>query len=355
LINGLLIGLAIGLGAWGQEALRIARLPVSFYLPSLLLGIALVVVLCGLVGWLTGRLGKPLITVPLWALTGVLSMFIMAYLPFYGRSLTVWLIDSRFWGRAVFPFTLEATSTGLVLGSFLIVLTLAGLGILQSYRLENIASESDQRGRLKARGWVSLLLPLPLVFLAAMVTQNVRPNPAAAAAELVNRAIPRAQAYEGDLRELNEDGISYAAFRPVQTIIDGDYTLSIVDVNTLTSTVIIGVEFAGGNWVYCRVISGQLNFCYDAAPPYTTGLRSLITGGPLPEECRNCALAATDAASAWLAEHRDQLGSEPAVERVAQQGSDTLMRLTGVDGFTAECWIVGVAPAELIECKEISG
>ena len=49
LLNGLLIGLAFGLGAWGPEMLRVARLPVASYLPTLLLGMGLVVALCGFV------------------------------------------------------------------------------------------------------------------------------------------------------------------------------------------------------------------------------------------------------------------------------------------------------------------
>jgi hypothetical protein len=129
--------------------------------------------------------------------------------------------------------------------------------------------------------------------------------------------------------------------------------LSIVDVNPLTSTVIVGADFEGGGWVYCRVINEQLSFCYDASPPYTGGLRALVTGEPPPEECRGCLLRATDEANTWLVERRARFGDDPAIERVAQQGSHVLMRVTG-DAITAECWIEGITPMQLVGCEEVS-
>jgi hypothetical protein len=241
----------------------------------------------------------------------------------------------------------------LVLGGLLIILILVILGLLQSYRLENLVSEVSHRGRLNGRGWLSLLLPLPLVFLVSLVTQSVMSNPTAPALSITNRAITVAQNYEGDLRELNMgDGISYAALRPVQEAIDGEFTLSIVDVNPLNATVIVRADFANGAWVYCRVINGQLSFCYDASPGYVDGLRVLVTGQPAPEACRGCVLQATDEASAWLVERRERFGDDPAIERVAQQGSHVLMRVTG-DEIAAECWIEGVAPAMLMACEEV--
>jgi hypothetical protein len=355
LINGVLIGLALGLGAWGVEMARVARLPVTSYLPALFLGIGVAALLGGLIGWLTGRVARTPATVALWAAAGIAFMFLMSYLPYQGNSFAVWLADSRFWGRPVFPSTLEATPGGIILGGFFIILTLVVLGLLQNYRLESLAAEMRHRGRLSGRGWLSLLLPLPVVFLVSMATHNVMSNPSAAAVEITHLAISRAQPYEGDLRELDlADGISYAALRGVQGMIDGPYTLNVVDIDPTNATVIIGAQFQSGAWVYCRIISGQLSFCYDATPSYTVGLRSLITGEALPDDCRGCALAATQSAAAWLSQRRDLLG-DVTLERVAQQGSHVLMRATSPDGHSVECWIVGVTPTQLTECRETGG
>ena len=354
LLNGLFIGLALGLGAWASDVIRIARLPVTNYLPSLLLGFGVVLLIGGLAGWLSGRIARTPVTVLLWLLAGVAFMWVISYAPYYGRTFVVWLTDSRFWGRAVFPFMLEATPGSLVLAGFFILLTLAGLAMVQNYRLENMASEMSHRGHMSARGWLGLLWPLPIVFLVSLITHNTMANPAAPAVAVTNQAILVARDYEGDLRGLElGDGIDYGALRPVHDMLrGGDFTLSVVDVNPLTSTVIVGADFADGGWVYCRVISDQLSFCYDASLPYTTGLHSLITGQPLPDPCRGCLLQTEDEAAAWLAERRDRFGPDPAIERLAQQGAHVQMRVTGLD-ITAECWIEGVAPVRLMSCEEV--
>ncbi|HQF69939.1 MAG TPA: hypothetical protein PLH39_01530, partial [Promineifilum sp.] len=53
LLNGLLIGLALGLGAWGVEVVRAARLPLPLTVPALLLGILVLTVLGAVIGWLS--------------------------------------------------------------------------------------------------------------------------------------------------------------------------------------------------------------------------------------------------------------------------------------------------------------
>ena len=129
LLNGLLIGLALGAGAWGMEMFRVTQLPVTSYMPSLWLGMAAVVLLCGFVGWLTARIGLTIVSVVLWTLTAVASMLIMGYLPYYGRSFAVWLENPRFWGRVVYPYVGDGSPTGLILGGLLIILVLAILAL----------------------------------------------------------------------------------------------------------------------------------------------------------------------------------------------------------------------------------
>ena len=354
LLNGLLIGLALGAGAWGYEMFRVTQLPVTSYMPSLWLAVGTIVLLCGFVGWLTARISLTIVSIVLWGLVAVASMLIMGYLPYYGRSFAVWLEDPRFWGRMVYPYVGDGTPSGLILGGLLIIMVLAVLALLQNYRLEAIVVETGGRGRMNSRGWLALLLPLPIVFLASLITQGVMANPSAAAMTITDHAVSVARDYEGDLRTLvRGDGISYAALAPVQHLLDGEYTLSIVDVNPLNATVIVGVDLSEGGWIYCRVINDQLSFCYDASPPYTEGLRSLITGVPPAKECRGCILPAAASSAAWLNDHRARFGPTPDISRVAQQGSHVLMRVSGNDGFAAECWVVGVSPMQLTECSEV--
>ncbi|HEY1410281.1 MAG TPA: hypothetical protein VF434_15160 [Promineifilum sp.] len=354
LLNGLLIGLAIGLGAWGLELIRISGLPVRLYLPELFVGMGLMVILCGLTGRLTGRIARTPVTVLLWAITAVLVLLIMGYLPFYGRSFITWLADQRFWGRPVFPNTLGGTTSGLILGGLLIIIVLTVLALLQGYRLENIMFETQRIGRLNRRAWLGLLMPLPFVFLATLVTRNAVLNPASTAIEMTNRAILRAQGFEGDLRDLEDDsGISYLALRGVHDRIDGPFTLDLAGVNAGSSTVVVAAHFDQGAWIFCRVINDQLNQCFDATRYYSAGIGSLITGDPLPDDCRGCRMEVSEPTAAWLDAHRDRLGDAPAVEIVARQGNHALLGLHGAGDFAAECMVAGISPSTLTDCRAI--
>ncbi|MBP8949287.1 MAG: hypothetical protein KBG73_10625 [Candidatus Promineofilum sp.] len=352
LLNGLLIGLALGLGAWAPEIVRVARLPLPLAVPTLLFGVLLMVLVGGLVGWLSARIHNTVVTVLLWLAAGVAALLIIGYAPFFGRSAVIWLADPRFFGRHVFPNTLGGTTTGLILGGVLIFLVLGVLGLLQSHRLEGLVHEVGRRRLPNRRVWAALLLPLPIVFLTSLATSSVMSNPAATAAEITHSAILRAQTIEGDLRDVpNVGNTGLLSLRPVQDRLAGPFSLGIAGVDMTTSTVVITANFDSGAWINCRVINDQLTFCYDAAPAYTTGLISLVTGQPLPEDCRGCILQATDEAAAWLAERRAEFGPQPAAERLAQWGNTVLMRVVG-ESITAECWIEGVSPAVLTGCVE---
>ena len=352
LLNGLLIGLALGLGAWGLEMIRVARLPLPLAVPALLLGVLFMTLLGGLVGWLGARMANTVVTVLLWLAAGVVAILAIGYVPFIGRSIVVWLADPRFFGRQLFPSTLGGTTSGLLLGGVLIFLVLGVLGLLQNHRLEGLVQDMRHGWLPSGRIWVTLLLPLPIVFLIATATNSVIANPAALAAQITHRAILEAQTIEGDLRDVpGVAGTGLLSLRPVQARIDGPFTLGIADINGATSTVIVAAIFDNGAWIHCRVINDQLTFCYDAEPAFTTGLLSQVTGQPLPEECRGCILNASDAAAAWLAERRAAFGPQPTTERLAQWGNTTLMRVTG-DTIVAQCWIIGVSPAVLTECME---
>lgn len=355
LINGLLIGSAMGLGAWGAEALKVTRLDIPLYLPSLLLGFAAVMFLGGMTGWLTARVARAMLTVLLWVLTAILSMLIIGYMPYHGRTFIAWLADPRFWGKAIYPYTLGGTTSGLILGGLLVILVLGILGLLQGYRLDNMMAEAGRRQTLTGRVWLSLAVPLPIVFLASLVTQNVIANPSATAVELTHRAIAGAQGFEGDYLDLGKvDGVNYVALRGLEGRLEGPFTLAVTEIDSSMGIVIVAANFENGNWVYCRSINDQLIYCYDAARAYDLTLHSLLTGEPVPETCLECDPGAAGAWGDWFAARIEGLGVAPRIERQAQQGSQILFRITGESGLVIECWFEGISPVKLTSCHEIT-
>jgi hypothetical protein len=358
LLNGLLIGLALALGAWAFDAIRVAGLPFPLAMLTILAGSLVLVALCGFAGWLTSRLAKSWLSAVLWFLTGIVATLVIGYQPYNGRTWVVWLADRRFWGLDVYPFTLPGTLAGLLVGGLLILLALTVLGLLQNYRLEGMVRELGSNERLTRGVWFRLLWPLPLVALATLVTAGSIENPAVQAVSIIHEVIEVGRTFEGDEGDLfqlgQERGISYSAIRGVRDQLTEQYTLGIGEVNAGTSTVVVVAHFDNGAWINCRVVAGQANFCEDASRPYTTGLIELINGVVAAEDCRNCQPQASEEWQNWLQERQASLGEVPRITRLAQWGGEVLMRVESSAGDMAiECWFTGLQPVQLRSCEEV--
>ncbi len=353
LINGLLIGLALALGTWGTEAIRLANTPVPLQYPSLIAGGLFLIGLGGLAGWVTGWFRKTWGAALVWLITAVFITLIISYQPYYGRTLAIWFADLRFWGLSIYPYAPDFSIAQLFAG-FFIILLLGMMALLQNYRLEGISSERKANGRLSTRAWMLLLIPLPLVMLAGWVTRDMVGDPTSTAVQVVHRAIQRGRTYEGDLFELGlREGIDYSAIRGVRDQMSATYTLKVADINPALSTINIVAHFDNGAWVNCRVINNHLSYCYDAAPPYTTGLKNIIVGDDKAEPCPDCDLVAPKNWQTWLYTRKNAFGDSPEVTRLAQWGSYVLMEVQSETGdFTAECWFEGISPITLTRCAE---
>lgn len=354
LLNGLLIGLALALGIWGWEAITLLEVPVVLRYPSLIFAALLLITGFGVTGWITGRMEKAGLVLLVWLVTAVLSTFLIAYQPTFGRTLTVWLADRRFWGLPVYPFTVGSLAAP-VLAGFFVVLMLLLLAVLQNYRLELVSSEVSENGRLQFRAWLQLLLPLPFIFVAGVVTRDVVGDPSAQAVQTVQQALQRTLVYDGDLYQLGlREGLNYSAFNSVRDQLTADYEMAIGGLEPEASITYVVIHFANDAWVNCRLISDYLSFCYDAAPPYTVGLASLITGEELPETCLGCLPRVGEGEDwhAWLQSKGANFSSPPQIRRLAQWGGYVLMRAES-DDYALNCWFSGISPVRLDYCEEV--
>lgn len=352
-INGFLIGLALALGAWVAQAISLARLPIRHQHPSLVLGGILLVIVCTVAGWLTSRWARPGLTILLWSLAATLATLIIAFQPSFGRNLVAWLSDSRFWGRQIYP-GLSAPLVPILITGFAIYLVLLILAVIQNYRLEGAQRELKNDGRMSLGSLVILIWPMLFVALAGWTANNITGDKAAHDALLVQEAINTGRTYDGDLFELGAGGsVNYGAISAVREQMSPTYSLLIGSVDSDALTTLVVAHFANGAWITCRVINDQLNFCYDAALPYTTGLANLINGETGDEDCRNCLPQVEEETAAWLHGQRERLGENPTIERLAQMGSHVLMRVTSASEDQAiDCWFSGLSPVKLESCVE---
>lgn len=315
----------------------------------------MLILVCTLAGWLTSRWPQFGITLLVWLLAAILATLIITYQPSFGRNLVAWLSDTRFWGLSIFP-DLDAPYVSVLLAGFAIFMALVILAVVQSYRLEGAQRELGIGGRMSARSLVILLWPLIFVALAGYVTNDIAGDKTARDALLVQEAINTGRTYDGDLFQLGlERGVNYSAINGVRDQMSPTYSLLIGGIDADTATTFVVAHFDNGAWITCRIINGQLNFCYDAEPPYTTGLAALISGEELPEDCRGCLPGVAEDTAAWLQDQGKQMGENPTIERLAQKGGYVLMRVTSESGNKAiECWFNGISPVQLESCVEMN-
>ncbi len=352
-LNGLLVGLALALGAWLPEALTLGQSPVRLVYPLLLLGTAGVLALTTLAGWLTARWEAAPAAVLVWGAATAPVVLLMGHLPYDGRNLLIWLLDPRFAGRVVYSFDAGAQTRMWVAGFFL-ALVLLLLGLVQNYRLEGVRGALT-RGRLSFRASALLLLPLPLLVLAGWAADDNVNRPLRTAPLLVDDAFSTGRSYPGDLIALAQTtGVNYSAINGVRGLIGAaGYTLLLGDMDLGgAAMVIVTADFDNGAWVYCRVQADQLSHCYDASPPYVGGFAGALSGAGTPD-CQACTVRVAPDLAAWLREQGARFTQPPQITRLAQWGSHVLMRAADPAGGDAvECFFTGLGPYTISSCRE---
>lgn len=367
-LSGALAGGALALGAYASDAVSLGASHVRLAYPSLIGGSLALVALGGLGGWLAAKLEKAWASMLVWLVTAALMMLLIGHLPYEGRTLTVWLSDFDSWGRPIYPFDITA-GIGMALAGFFTLLLFGILGLVQPYRLEAISGEMESppaaaggsdarsnaaRGRLNARGWFMLLLPLPLVLGVGLINDSVVNRPLRVAPAQVYEAIHTGRTYQGDLFELSlEEGVNYNAIKGVRHQMSEEFSLSIGGSDGMSDTVFVVADFDNGAWITCRVVADQLSFCYDAKQPYLRGLAAVIATGLAPEDCPFCRFSASDELRAWLQEQAGALGAEPSVRRLAQWGSYVQVEASSPGGYAIRCLFHRFDPVTLENCSVV--
>jgi hypothetical protein len=255
-------------------------------------------------------------------------------------------------------FPLEPGSlVPLLITGFFVFLVFSVLALFQELRLESIYGKLEPDSRFSFGAFFFLLIPLPIVALVGFITNDlVSAANAPFAIEQVYEVIQSGRTYEGDLFELSRtQGINYNAIRGLQEMMSENYTLSVSGFDPDNATVIVTAEFDNGAWIDCRVLNEQVNFCFDASPPYLIGFSSLITGEPLPENCRSCNIQGDENWRSWLMDRNESLDANPQITKVAQWGTYTLMQAESPDSdYAIECWFSRSGVVTLESCAEAS-
>ena len=349
-IAGAAIGLGLALGTWGPDIIAQFDTPLQGRVVGVLIGGVLLVLIGALAGRVTTQIDRVITDSLIWMAAAVFAFLVISRLPYEGQSWLVGLSDSRFAGLAVYPYD----GFGHGRAAFFIGILFFFLGITQAIRLEALRGSLGAKDRLSAQTVTLLALHMAAAFGVGLIADNAVNAPLRVPPQLVHAAIQTGRTYEGNLFELSlETGFNYNAISGVRDQMSANYTLQIGESDLVDSlTVFVVAHFDNGAWINCRILADQLSFCYDASPPYTQGLRLLITGEP--SNCANCNLKASPDVRDWLHARHDRLTGQPRFSRVAQYGSYVLMHAESPDGgYAIECRFHGIAATAVEQCSEV--
>lgn len=366
LLNGLLIGLAIALGFWTLKLYNIFQLPVAAetYLSGALVSSFLIIALCMMISWVSGRLNKTWLTIILWLIAGGVFPIILGYIPAYSQNLSVWLAGPLFAGLYVYAIPSGNEWWSFVIAGLALIFILFVLAVLQAIRLERAFNLLKPGGKLSAGASFSLLIPALFAALGAYMMPDHLSSAPREALAITHQAIQTVQDFEGDAGELfeltRETGYNYIALNGVRDLLEGQYSLMVGEVDPDGFRVVITAHFDTGGWVNCNVntFAGRatyLSFCADASRPFAEGFASLITGEPVPENCPNCLPEANKEWVSWLQARATQFQGNPQFQRLIQQGSYVWMRATSPDNmYAVDCLFSGIDDTQLQNCIEVS-
>ena len=350
--NGGLVGLALAAGAWGQDAASAGTLPIIWIIPSLILGTALLAVIGSVAGRLTVRLDNALAGALIWLAAALLMVWIIGEMPYAGRTWTIWLMDTRFWGLPI--FTADLVAQARMIAGFFVALCLTLFGAMQPDQLESVLAALTPAGRLTGKAVLLLAWPLLFVFATGWLMDENINRPLRSAVQAMHTAIPVARTYPGDLVAYGrQQGFNYGALNAVRGQLGERYTLMLTQIELnpgAGQTVKLTAAFDNGAWINCEYYVEALAFCEDARPPYFQFFPALLAGAAPPQD-----LQVNVAWRAWLRERGAKLGATPRVSRLAQWGAYVLMRLEAPDPRTAiECLFTGPKPVTLEHCAEVA-
>ncbi|MEW5870835.1 MAG: hypothetical protein AB1894_16295 [Chloroflexota bacterium] len=167
LLYGLLSGLAFVTFAWGIDAFLLSRAAVVQPGSKLLLGVVLVLPAYTFAGWLSARLDKTWITVPVWTLIGLGGALLILWQPIEGYLAFLSWRQPEMLRLLQYPFGLVRGSNLFVVG-FFPILTSALAGLFALNLIEGAA-----RSSLAARKVLLLCACIPLLGLGALAADQM--------------------------------------------------------------------------------------------------------------------------------------------------------------------------------------
>lgn len=258
LIYGVTAGFAFAFFAWGLDAFLLFRANAAFPWVKFLPGLLICVAAGGLVGWVTMRLQKGLLTLPLWIALAYLFTKLTVWLPVHVAPALIRVFDRKLGNHLVYQNN-EAEFFQFFLFSFIATATVAIICGL----LENTLIEQSQF----SSGKVASVIPLVICFLCFSLVGNSTDTmlnsflrkPVRVVDNLVQFALDnRGKEVPADVAR----SMHLAALKPVEASLQQERKLIISTYDQSMYQMAVLIDF-GGEWVECLTVFDQVTVCKE--------------------------------------------------------------------------------------------
>lgn len=258
---GMGAGLVFSLVTWGWDALQLAGAHAAIPWGKLLLGLPLCLLLGGLAGWLSMKVGNTLLSVLLWGINGFLFAGLAAVLPLQGYRLLLGLSDP-----ALQPFAATSLNSGLearwLLTAAASVVAFALAGLFMTFIVESTASARDA-----LENWKPMLLWAALFLAAGYMGDSLINEPLRLPLMAMDRIIEFKVSHRGEeIDPAQARAMHLSALSGVDAFVERPRRLLLNQFDDTLVMVHVLVDF-GGIPVRCTVYNQQPGFCEPFEAP----------------------------------------------------------------------------------------
>ena len=257
---GIVAGLAFSFALWGLDGLRLSQAFAYYPWTKFFAGMPLAVLICGLVGWLTARLERPLIGILLWVVAAGTLAWLTVIVPIVFSPAIMKALNPDL--ANLLQYTIYDNSTEIAAVAFVwIAIASFIIAVIQVPMVEQAAFSTSIFGKIAPH-----IICAFLMLVSGSVADNLNNQFLRDPLLSMNDTIQFALDHQGKIVDSKAARDAHiASLRPVQDSLQAKRRLVVSRFDPLLEHVFILINFNGG-WVECGTIFNTPLNCAPVSP-----------------------------------------------------------------------------------------
>ena len=138
---GLIAGIAFSLAAWGFDAVSLAKAHVAYPWTKFLPGLLMCSLVGGLIGWVSIKISKGLVTILLWVIYGLMLVGLIIWMPYHVSPYLIKVLKPMLIDWVNYPIVANVNQFRIV-GMIVIALPVILCGLLENILVDSVLMSS---------------------------------------------------------------------------------------------------------------------------------------------------------------------------------------------------------------------